>query len=88
LLLLKGATFSFTRLDMASKRALDFCRCIKKVRRTVKLRKGSGRGPAAKESAAIAICVKSVLGSRGRTLRKFSCKDRKGPRLFTQKPLR
>jgi hypothetical protein len=63
----------------------EFCRCIKKVRRTVKLRKG--RGAAAKESAAIAICVKSVLGSRGRTLRKFSCTKRGGPTLTTQAPL-
>lgn len=48
------------------------CRCIKQVRKTVKLR--SGRGPKAKEKAAIGICVKSVLQSKGRTLRKFSCR--------------
>jgi len=57
-----------------------FCRCIKQVRKTVKLR--SGRGKEARERAAIAICVKSVLQSRGRTLRKFNC--RKGPKLQTQ----
>ena len=73
---------------MRRRLADEFCSCIKKVRRTVKLRKGSGKGPVAKESAAIAICVKSVLGSRGRTLRKFRCTGRKGPRLQTQKPLR
>uniref|UniRef100_A0A6C0HEP9 Uncharacterized protein n=1 Tax=viral metagenome TaxID=1070528 RepID=A0A6C0HEP9_9ZZZZ len=45
-----------------------FCRCIKNIRKTIKVRKGSS-----KESAAIAICVRSVLGSRGRTLKKFRC---------------
>lgn len=65
--------------------ANKFCGCIKKVRRTVTLRKGAGRGPAAKESAAIAICTKSVLQTRGRTLRKVSCgKGGKRPKLQTQ----
>lgn len=50
----------------------EFCRCIKKVRRSVTPRPGSN-----KESAAIGICVKSVLQTRGRTLRKFSCRGRK-----------
>ena len=54
-----------------------FCNCIKKVRKTVKART---RG---KEEAAIAICTKSVLWSRGKTLRKFSCRG--GPILKTQK---
>jgi len=45
-----------------------FCNCIKNVGRTLKVRKGTS-----KESAAIAICVRSVLGSRGRTLKKFRC---------------
>jgi hypothetical protein len=52
--------------------ANKFCKCVKKVRRTVTLRKGSG--DRARESAAIAICTKSVLRTRGKTLRKFSCK--------------
>lgn len=60
-----------------------FCRCIKSVKKTLKLRAGSGRGEDAREKAAIAICVKSVLQSRGRTLKKFSC--RKGPKVITQK---
>ena len=70
-----------------------FCRCIKKVKKTVKLRKGtknnknnknSKKTERERESAAIGICVKSVLQrklgpksrgkSRGRTLRRFSCK--------------
>ncbi len=56
-----------------------FCRCIKAVRTTVRLRKSAVKKPkqAAKESAAIAICVRSVLGARGKTLRKFSCKNKK-----------
>lgn len=54
-----------------------FCRCIKKVRKTVKARKAN------KEKAAIGICVKSVLGTRKRTLYKFSCKKGK---LETQDP--
>ena len=67
------------------KQADRFCRCIKSVKKTLKLRKGSGRGEEAREKAAIAICVKSVLQSRGRTLKKFSC--RKGPKVITQRPL-
>lgn len=51
-----------------------FDRCVKAVRKTVKARKGS-----TKESAAIAICTKSVLHTRGRTMKKY----RKG-RLTTQ----
>ena len=52
-----------------------FNRCIKSVRKTVKPRKGS-----TKESAAIGICVKTVLHRRGRTLKRYSKK-----RLVTQK---
>ena len=54
-----------------------FCRCIKKVRKTIKARKGSN-----KESGAIAVCVKSVLQRRGRTLRRFHCKTRKGKKAY------
>lgn len=59
------------------------CSCIKKVRKTVKLRKGTPRTAQGKESAAIGICVKSVLQTRGKTLKRFSC-DKK--QLTTQKP--
>jgi hypothetical protein len=62
-----------TRKESQAKR---FCRCVKSVRRTVRARAGS------KESAAIAICTKSILQTRGKTLRKFSCK--KGAKLLTQ----
>jgi hypothetical protein len=50
--------------------AVRFCNCIKKVRKTIKLRKNLAQN---KESAAIAVCVKSVLQRRGRTLKKFRC---------------
>lgn len=52
-----------------------FNRCVKKVRKTVRARKGSK-----KESAAIAICTKSVLQTRGRTMKQY----RRG-RLVTQR---
>ena len=51
-----------------------FDKCVKSVRKTVKARKGT------KESAAIGICTKSVLQTRGRTMKRY----RKG-RLTTQK---
>lgn len=52
-----------------------FNRCVKSVKKTVRARKGS-----TKESAAIAICTKSVLQTRGRTMKSYSRK-----RLITQK---
>lgn len=53
-----------------------FCGCIKKVRNTIKIKKGT------KEKAAIAVCTKSVLQTKGKTLKKFSCRNEK---LITQK---
>lgn len=53
--------------------AADFCRCIKKVRKSVRLRPGQPKTATAKEAAAIAICVRSVLQTKGRTLKKFTC---------------
>lgn len=58
--------------------ATPFCKCIKSVRKTIKSRKGS-----TKEQGAIAVCVKSVLQTRGKTIKKFKCG--KKPRLITQK---
>jgi hypothetical protein len=55
-----------------------FNRCVKSVRASVRARKGS-----TKESAAIAICTKSVLQTQGKTMKRY----RKG-RLVTQKKLR
>ena len=59
-------------------RARALCKCIKKVRKTVKARPGSS-----KEQAAIAICVKSVVQTKRRTLKRFKC-GRK-PKLSTQR---
>jgi len=62
------------------------CHCIKKVRNTVKLRtvKQAKRNiKKEKEKAAIAICIKSVLQTRGKTLKRFKCG--KKPYLLTQK---
>ena len=64
---------------MKESQSKRFCMCIKKVAKTLK-----GRSSAAKEKGAIAICVKSVLQSRGRTLKRFSCKKKKGPNVQTQ----
>jgi hypothetical protein len=66
--------------------AQSFCSCIKKVRSSVHLRKQKGTRKMKladrKEKAAIAICVKSVLQRRGKTLKKFRCG--KNPVLKTQ----
>lgn len=51
------------------------CHCIKQVRKTIKLKR-TPKQIKTKESAAIGICVKSVLQTRGRTLKKFSCKKK------------
>lgn len=71
------------------RQANKFCGCIKKVRRSVTLRKGATKGvpvAQAKESAAIAICTKSVLQTKGRTLRKFKCGKKGGrAKLLTQR---
>jgi hypothetical protein len=68
-----------------AKQANRFCKCVKHVRATVKTRPGQS-GTKGKEQAAIAICVKSVLQSKGRTLKKFKCRKtgKKGPMLKTQ----
>jgi hypothetical protein len=69
-----------------NKLASDFCRCIKKVRKTIKLRPGVKNTAAAKEAAAIGVCVQSVLQTKGKTLKKFNCGKRM--MLKTQKPLK
>ena len=63
--------------------ANELCRCIKKVRKTVKLRRGQNKSRKGRESAAIGICVKSVIQTRGKTLKRFKCKS--SPYLLTQK---
>jgi len=58
---------------MAPKKLITkLCHCINSVKKTV-----MPRGKQTKESAAIGICVASVLQRRGRTLKKFSCKRQK-----------
>lgn len=59
---------------MAQPSASKFCRCIKKVKRTLKYRASSQR---AREQIAIAICTKSMLQRRGKTLKKFTCRKKK-----------
>lgn len=63
--------------------AKHFCRCIKKVRKTVKVRSNQNKSLKSRERAAIGICVKSVLQSRGKTLKKFKCRPKEY--LLTQK---
>lgn len=63
--------------------AKNLCHCIKKVRKTVKIRKGQNNTAKGREKAAIGICVKSVIQTRGKTLRKFKCTPK--PYLLTQK---
>jgi hypothetical protein len=53
-----------------------FCKCIKKVRKTIRPRNGNA------ESAAIGTCVKAVIQRRGKTLKRFKCG--KKPRVITQ----
>lgn len=70
--------------------AKPLCHCIKKVRNTVKVR-STNRGTTLKakrntkkekEKAAIAICITSVLQTKGKTLKRFKCG--KKPYLLTQ----
>jgi hypothetical protein len=63
-----------------------FCHCIKSVRKTVRVRPGPHSirrtERQQKEQAAIGICVRSVLQTRGKTLKKFRCGTK--PSLQTQ----
>jgi len=65
--------------------AKNLCRCIKHVRKTVKVRKGQNKSAKGREQAAIGICVKSVLQTKGKTIKRFQCLPK--PVLQTQ-PLR
>ena len=66
---------------MPERLADKFSRCVKAVASTIKVRKGKA------ESAAIAICTKSVLHKRGKTIKRFYTKKGK-PILKTQKKFR
>jgi DNA-binding protein H-NS len=62
---------AFLRSEALTKK---FCSCEKKVRRTLKKRQ---------KKYAVAICVKSVLQTRGKTLKRFTCRG-KTPRVITK----
>lgn len=71
----------------APKLAQKLCSCIKNVRKTVKVRKGTPNTKEGREQAAIGICVRSVVQrkDRKRTIKNFSCRPK--PRLSTQNKL-
>lgn len=62
---------------MKESQTRKFCSCIKKVHKTLKSPKPKT------ESRAIAICVKSVLQTRGKTIHSFRCRGEK-PYVRTQ----
>lgn len=88
---MRGGGSSGAKKTHKRNRLVDkFCRCIKAVRKTVRLRRNPGRAgrSQAAESAAFGICTKSVLQTRKKTLFKARCTKRTGgPKLQTQKPL-
>ena len=60
--------------------ATSLCHCIKKVRKTVRPKNRTNKSKYIKnstlqdrEKAAIGICVRSVLQTRGKTLKRFKC---------------
>jgi hypothetical protein len=63
---------------MAGSQTIKFCSCIKQVAARIKPIRGS------REGAAIAICTKSMLQSKGRTLKRIKCKG-KNAKLETQR---
>ena len=67
--------------------AKEFCSCIKKVKKSLKNQNKKNKinqiNQNKYEQGGIAICVKSMLQSRGKTLKKFHCK--KHPIIQTQK---
>lgn len=65
--------------------AKEFCSCIKKVKKSLRnqnKKNGIYKNLNNYEQGGIAICVKSMLQSKGKTLKKFHCK--KTPMLKTQ----
>jgi len=60
--------------------ATSLCHCIKQVRKTVRPKNRTNKSKyiknptfKEKEKAAIGICVRSVLQTRGKTLKRFKC---------------
>ena len=72
-------------MPASSKYAKSLCTCIKKVRKTVKLRRGQKNTPRTREGAAIGICVKSVLHRRGKTMKQFRCKPTPAANIIMKK---
>jgi len=62
---------------MGESQTRKFCRCIKQVAARIRPIRGT------REGAAIAICTKSILQSKGRTLKRIKCKG-KNAKLETQ----
>jgi hypothetical protein len=63
--------------------AKKFCRCIKKVSKTLKKVRGVKKPTRRnKESASIGICVSSMFHKKGKTIKKFTCA--KKPTLLLQ----
>ncbi len=73
---MKKQTRKLLRKGQNPKLAAHFCKCIKSVAPKF-------GGPSRGEAPAIAICVKSILQSKGRTLKRFKCK--KGASITTQR---
>ena len=63
--------------------AKNLCHCIKKVRKSIKVRRIQNNTFKGREKAAIGICVKSVIQTKGKTLKQFKCG--KKPYLLTQR---
>ena len=63
--------------------AKEFCSCIKKVKKSLRNQNKNKKNMNEYEKGGIAICVKSMLQSKGKTLKKFQCS--KHPMLKIQK---
>ena len=66
--------YGYDSKDKASiegKMARKMCRCVKKVKKTLKVRSGVTR-----ENGAIAICNKSIFRNRGLKFNKVTCKKK------------
>ena len=59
------------KAKIEGKLARKMCRCIKKVKKSLKVRPGLSR-----ENGAIAICNKSICRNRGLKFNKVTCKNK------------
>lgn len=62
---------SADKYKIERKMARKMCRCVKKVKKTLKVRAGLTR-----ENGAIAICNKSIFRNRGLKFNKVTCKKK------------